>query len=117
MPVKSQAALTMVPATPPTTKVAGPSDAQATLKEKGKGCALSSPYINEVPAGIPYGYNLSFDNGEFDEDYAAEEQHALTSNTVAHIAVILLGTAPTGNSASSSRGGGRACSTPPQNHG
>ena len=77
-PIKQQVVTSMAPATAPrATQVAGPSsDARATPKDKGKGCALSGPYINEVPASIlsfeddPYKYNLAFDN-EFTTDYAA----------------------------------------------
>ena len=60
--------------TPHATQVAGPSsDVRATPKDKGKGCALPSPYINEVPAGIlsfeddSYEYNIAFDDDEFDD--------------------------------------------------
>ena len=94
------------------TQVAGQSDTGSMSKDKGKGHALPGPYINKVPAGIlsyeedPYGYNLAFDNDKFDNEYATKEQHVSMSNMVECIAAILLGTAPAGNSASSSRGGG-----------
>ena len=113
MPIKPQVAPTMVPATaPPATQVAGPSDTRAMSKDKGKNCALLSPYIDEVPAGIPsyeedpYEYNLVFDDHNFNNDYTTDYATMLMSNTVDHVAVILSGTAPVGNSASSSRVGG-----------
>ena len=82
-------------------------------KDKGKGRALSGPYNDEVPAGIPsfeddpYGYSLAYD----DDDYAT----APTSDTAAHVAAILVGTAQTGNSASSSREGGELAVLHPKN--
>ena len=89
-------------AAPPATHVAGPSpDVRAMSNDKGKGLALPGPYIDEVPAGIPsfeddpYGYSLAF-------NYAT----APTSDMAVRVAVILVGTAPAGNSASSSREGG-----------
>ena len=81
---------------------------RATSKDKGKGRALPGPYIDEVPASIPsfednpYGYSLTFDDDEYDDEYVA----APTSDTAAHVAAILVGTTPAGNSASSSREGG-----------
>ena len=68
----------MAPATtPPATQVAGPSsDVRAMPEDKGKGCALPGPYIDEVPAGMPsfkddpYEYNLAFNDDEFTADYA-----------------------------------------------
>ena len=112
-PIKSKAVLSMVPATaPPTMEVAGPSDAPTPVKDKCKGHALPSPYIDEVPADIlsfkgdPYGYSLSFDNDKFsDSDYTANEAHVSTSDMATCVCVILSGTMPTGNSGSSKRGG------------
>ena len=76
-PIKQQVVPSMAPATAPrATQVAGPSsDVRATPKDKGKGCALPTPYIDEVPAGIPsfeddsYECNLAFDDDEFNDEY------------------------------------------------
>ena len=102
-PIKTQVAPTMVPATtPPATQVAGQSDMRATSKDKGKGRALPGPYIDKVPVGIlsyeedPYGYNLTFDDNKFDNNYAADYPAALMSNMVDCVAAILSGTTPTG---------------------
>ena len=110
--MKQKVAPSMAPAAaPPATNVAGPSsDARATSKDKGKGRALPHPYIDKVPAGIlsfeddPYGYSLAFDDNEYDDEYAAD-----------YAAAILAGTAPAGNSASSSRQGGELAVLHPRN--
>ena len=110
-PTKQKAVPPMAPATaPPAANVAGPSsDVRAMSKDKGKGCALPGPYIDKVPAGIPsceddpYGYSLAFDDNEYDNEYAADYAPTPTSDMTARVAAILMGTAPAGNSASSSR--------------
>ena len=107
-PPKQQAAPSIAPGTaPPATQVAGPSsDARAASKDKGKGRALPGPYIDKVPASIlsfeddPYSYSLAFN-----DEYAANYATVLISDTVEHVAAILMGTAPAGNFASSSREG------------
>ena len=66
----------MAPAsTAPATQVAGTSsDVKTTSKDKGKGRALPGPYNDEVPASIPsfeddpYGYILTYDDDEYDDD-------------------------------------------------
>ena len=78
---------------------------------------MPGPYIDEVPAGLPsfeddpYGYSLAFDDNEYTTDYAA----APMSDTAARVAVILMGTAPAGNSVSSSREGGEPAVLHPGN--
>ena len=119
MPIKQQVAPSMAPATaPPETQVAGPSsDMRAAPKDKGKGCALPGPYIDEVPASIlsfeddPYRYNLTFNDDKFTVDYTAVPM----SDTAVQVAAILVGTAPAGNSASSSREGGEPAVLYPEN--
>ena len=122
MPVKPQVAPSMAPAAaPPAPQVAGPSDTRAMSKDKGKGCALPGPYVDEVPAGIPsfeddpYGYNLAFNDNEFNNKYTANYTAVPISDTAARVAVILVQTAPAGNSASSSREGGEPVALHPKN--
>jgi hypothetical protein len=113
----------MVPAsTAPASQVAGPSsDVRTTSKDKGKGRALPGPYNDEVPASIPsfeddpYGYSLAYDDDEYDDDYVADYAAAPMSNMAVRVAVILAGTAQTGNSASSSREGGEPAVLHPEN--
>ena len=82
---------------------------------------MPGPYIDEVPAGIlsfeddPYGYSLAFDNDKYDDKYTADYATVPMSDTAAHVAAILVGTAPAGNSASSSRKGGEPAILHPEN--
>ena len=62
---------------------------RAVSKDKGKGHALPGPYIDKVPAGIPsfkddpYGYSLTFDDEEYNDEYAADYAAVLMSDTAA----------------------------------
>ena len=102
MPIKSQVPPTMVPTAAPPAMHAGQSDMHSMSKDKGKGCALPGPYTDEVPAGIlsykedPYGYNLTFDSNEFNNEYTAKELPTLMLNTVEHVSTFISGTASVG---------------------
>ena len=76
---------------------------------------MPGPYANEVPAGIPsfkedpYGYNLTYNDNNLTTSTWP------TSDMAARVAVILMGTAPAGNSVSSSRAGGKPAVLHPKN--